>query len=253
MLVGSLEEVPAAKDVLPGGAEAPSPSSDLPGWYLSGQASLARSADGTAAPADGADPAPVEEAAPTGAVIPADEEVPAVSPPSVTEEHGKSSRAAGALSVVATAAGWAMLIGGAYLSDKDNDLGSPLVLVGMVGVACGPSAGHYYAGDYRHARIMAAVRVGGMALFSLAAALAISDMGGCGLRGDCGDDPLPPTLFWTGLGVIGVTTVYDWIDAPFAVERVAERSRESRVAAVPGVLRATDGAQGFGLMMAGRF
>jgi hypothetical protein len=135
------------------------------------------------------------------------------------------------ISIGATAASWAMLLGGAS-AHSETAAG-----LGMIGTFLAPSAGHWYSG---------AVLTRGMGIRAIGAAttfLGVATAIGC--DDGCNDDKAALLLIG-GLLVYAAGTLDDIITAPLWV-REHNRSLES-LALAPMVAR-----QSAGIALAGRF
>ncbi len=115
-----------------------------------------------------------------------------------------------------------------------------LAAIGVIGLVVGPSAGHFYAGEWGHALAMSGLRTAG------AIVLTVGVIGAMSTR----DDAPPPnhSRAWDMIVVGGATylvaTVWDIVDS-----RGAARRANARLTIAP-TYGATTGA---GLVVAGRF
>ena len=163
------------------------------------------------------------------------------SPPPELVSH-KSPPLAGGLAVVTTVVGWGLVAAGV----ADDSAGA--VLVGVPLAAIGPSVGHVYAGEYRHALITTSLRVAGLAQAYYGVAASTVCFGdscpdGAGHRN--------ARLSVLGVGIAAGVGLYDWIDAPSAARR-ANRRADAAWRSV--FVSPTVGAQGrVGLSLSGTF
>ncbi len=151
----------------------------------------------------------------------------------------------------ATLTGAALVAGGALALDRlergaMSDIAGGALAGGVVLLAVGPSAGHLYAGERRHATLATLTRVGGAVIF-LAASMSDTDC--VGSSSSCDDGiGLGHVL---GAGLVAGAITYDLVDAPRAARR-ANRRAAARAAVVPTAVRAADGLAP-GLAVAGAF
>ncbi len=163
------------------------------------------------------------------------------SPPPELVSH-KSPPLAGGLAVVTTVVGWGLVAAGV----ADDSAGA--VLVGVPLAAIGPSVGHVYAGEYRHALITTSLRVAGLALAYYGVASSTSCFGDSCPDG-AGKNNAGLSLL--GVGIAAGVGLYDWIDAPSAARR-ANRRADAAWRSV--FVSPTVGAQGrVGLSLSGAF
>ena len=163
------------------------------------------------------------------------------SPPPELVSH-KSPPLAGGLAVVTTVVGWGLVAAGV----ADDSAGA--VLVGVPLAAIGPSVGHVYAGEYRHALITTSLRVAGLALAYYGVASSTLCFGD-----SCPDGAGHSNagLSLLGVGIAAGVGLYDWIDAPSAARR-ANRRADAALRSV--FVSPTVGAQGrVGLSLSGTF
>jgi hypothetical protein len=125
---------------------------------------------------------------------------------------------------------------GGIADSVDTDASSPVTWialgVGYASIAAGPSAGHWYAGERRHAVIWTGLRGAGIAAV----------IGGIYLAFDAYDDDraLVPGVALAGAGLAAFTIGISWdlFDAHRAARRANLRARESAsslsVSPVPG-------------------
>lgn len=157
------------------------------------------------------------------------------------------------LSIGTTVAGWGLFAGGIALDD-DGAGAISLMIGGQAVAAFGPSAGHVYVGEYRHALIASSVRAAALALIDVgilaASSCAIGGGSGDGSddQSDCGNGGTAAVFI--GLGVAAGLGLYDWVDAPRAARRASRRAATLQLAVVP--LRVPN-HQAVGLGLAGTF
>jgi hypothetical protein len=181
------------------------------------------------APAPVVVPAPVEEDAPMPAAPPRRSE------PSGSQLNGGT---AFLLSLGGTTVSWGLLLGGAELP-------------GLIGVVLAPSFGNWYAGRYLTRGL--GMRLGGMAMLTVGAVMALGDLAGGYGHGD----PPPPedsrsdavmaALVIGGLALTAFGTIDDIVSAPANV-RKKNRERGYDVGLAPVVTQ-----RSAGLALGGRF
>lgn len=149
------------------------------------------------------------------------------------DELPDDERTATTIAVTTTAAG-AVMLGAAIKADF-----APVGVAGALLLVVGPSAGHFYAGEWGHGLGMSALRGAGalVALGGFIVASSVTYDGGPGAN----DHQKAWAVAAAGAGVYLATTIYDLLDAHDAVRR-------ERATVAPMAL--TGGA---GLMVAGRF
>jgi hypothetical protein len=144
--------------------------------------------------------------------------------------------------LIATVASWAVMLGGARA-------GSGAVAgLGFLGTLIAPSTGHWYASDPGLAGLgMRAAGVVGV-VAGFAAMIGRED---CDYDTECdASTPLAPSvMFFGGLGLYAVGTIYDLATGPSAARRHNARVRAARGLTVAPLVQ--PGASG--LVVAGRF
>jgi len=140
--------------------------------------------------------------------------------PAARVKHGGTATAlalGGALSTVAVVFAADAIDGG--LGDHSDAI---FALTGMGTLLIGPSAGHIYAGEYKHALRTSALR--GVALGATLGGLAmIFDLDNDHHQHPDGNDALGATLFYGGAAALVGLTVYDVWDAHKAATRTNAR------------------------------
>lgn len=173
-------------------------------------------------------------------------------PPAAPPPPELSTGLATGLAIGTTFVGYAAILGGAY---SDNAAFVPLFFGGQAIAALGPSVGHLYAGEVRHAVAFTGIRAGALLVADLGVAIAL----GCAIgdaiddrSGDCGGSAT--LLMFGGLGVAGVFGLYDWLDAAPAVRRANQRARERAGLAALSIIPTVDRRRGStGLSLVGAF
>lgn len=130
-------------------------------------------------------------------------------------EPAKSATTARVAALATTAAGFGLM----YLAvERDTP---PLATAGLVTMIVGPSAGHVYAGESKHALGMSALRLGGLVVFGLGALSVANDAGEC-FETNCSSQRRVTgghvAMAAGGLIVLG-SAIYDIYDAGRAAER----------------------------------
>ncbi len=165
----------------------------------------------------------------------------------------KSEATATSLALGITAAGYLLAFSGAAERANSGVLG------GAVGamIVVGPSAGHLYAGEARHALGMTALRGVGVTTFAvgLFMGFAVGDTEACCGTTSHHDDSSRNAALGTmaaGAAMFIGGTVYDLWDAHRAVARANERAATRQLAIVPVLSRGTQGAAA-GLALTGNW
>jgi len=126
------------------------------------------------------------------------------------ESSRKSPSTALAWALGSTFAGWGLAAGGIAGGNAG------LFIFGEAVSAFGPSAGHFYAGEYGHGFATSLIRGGALFAADVILVLAFEeDLNG----GDSGEG-----LFFTSVAVAAGLGLYDWIDAPRAATRANRAS-----------------------------
>jgi hypothetical protein len=141
------------------------------------------------------------------------------------------------LSIGATAAGFALIAGGA------NHDSAGTATLGLLTLIVGPSFGHIYAGETSHAVGMSLLRGGAFIAFVAGFAKTLSADEGAPCF-DCttsyhDDKRDGERLMWIGGVTFVAATVYDIMDASRAARRTNEKSR--RVMMMPTVVNMPSG------------
>jgi hypothetical protein len=148
------------------------------------------------------------------------------------------------------AASFAMVAGGIGSNGNGSLIGTGFT-IGVLGLAFGPSAGHFYAGDTRRGLGMGFARLGAMGgTFGLGFLALMAGFGG--------SEEAAMAFFVCGIGA-GVTTIVlaimDIATAPGAARRANQRilRRTTGLNLGPLVTQAVAGQRGYGLALGGRF
>jgi len=144
----------------------------------------------------------------------------------------------------ATAAGVGLALAGTRVGRPSRPAGIVSIGGGLALAIAGPSAGHVYAGEWRHALGFTALRVASAGVMVLGLAETVSCI-------DCTDrHPEVGIGLMVGGGIaLGGLTIYDLYDA----HRAARRANARSLAIAPTVLPTPDGRTATGLVVAGTF
>jgi hypothetical protein len=150
-----------------------------------------------------------------------------------------------ALSIGTTVVGWGVAASGG-LTDGSLQIG--LITGGLAVAVFGPSAGHVYAHEYRHAIIATTVRAVGVLLVGVGVGAATTCVvGGLGDQ-DNGCDGGGGGAILIGLGITAGLGLYDWIDSPRAARRANARAIRHAAMAVMPTLDPQRGTTGLALV-----
>ena len=186
--------------------------------------------------------APVEQPAPQAMAPQAIDQAP--------PRAEKSEAAATGLAIGVTAAGYALAFSGVANRANSSALG------GAIGAMIGPSAGHIYAGETKHALGMSALRGVGVTTFAVGLFMGFARGDGaacCGSShgGDADGNAALGTMAAGAALFIG-GTVYDLYDAHRAATRANERAAARQLAIIPVLSHGTQGASA-GLALTGNW
>lgn len=155
-------------------------------------------------------------------------------------EH-KSGEVATGLAIGGTLAGFGLMAAGGALESES------LTWTGLGVALVGPSAGHIYAGEGRHALVTSSLRAGSFGMFAVGFSMSFCIF-------DCEDKSVSERrngelLAFGGLGLYVATTLYDIVDA----HQATRRANRAAAAAAPAVLTSPDGNRAPGMVLTGAF
>lgn len=169
-------------------------------------------------------------------------------PPSTVQVHSApvdlerlNPSTAAALSVVGTLGGLALTVFGS----QNSSMRTPMVLLGLAGIAIGPTLGHIYS--HHTWNLGLGMRLAGLAAGVIGAALMLQCIDGCSAGGSTRDQAdLGVALFMVGGSSYVVGTIYEIATAPGAAD---DYNRDHGVALTLAPLRGRDGmVPGVGLL-----
>jgi hypothetical protein len=172
---------------------------------------------------------------------------PAAAPPVETAPAASPGAAVG-LSLGATLASYGALFLGAQLASSGDSapsaIGFGVMALGFSGTIVGPSLGHLYAGDKKHALLTTGLRLATGGLFASSLGVFVSDANSCVLDFDepkaiCGPARVLTDASFVALVGLGV---YDIIDAARAPKR-ASKAKERSISLAPAILPTAGGPQ----------
>jgi hypothetical protein len=172
---------------------------------------------------------------------------PTTDTPTIDPDDLKSESVATLLALGTTAAGFATMYAAA---DSKID---GMAQVGALLVLIGPSAGHIYAGETKHAVRMSLLRTAGVGIMMLGVVSMFSAGSDCI---DCGhSDNTGEKLLIAGGLTFAIATAYDIYDAHRAVRRSNERmTQQQRMwMLAPSAVAASSGGVAPALALSGRF
>jgi hypothetical protein len=130
-----------------------------------------------------------------------------------------------------------------------------LFLLGAGLMVIGPSAGHIYVGEGRHAVNASFLRAGGLLIFTLGVVDRATSISYCETEsssfGDCDRGYGPVT--WIGGLIVAGSALYDIYDAGRAVNRYNDRRRKAAVQLAPTMMSTRGGSFTPGVGVIGSF
>ncbi len=165
----------------------------------------------------------------------------------------KSPTVARTLAVGTTLAGYGMVVGAFFL---DGGAMPVLFYSGQVVAAFGPSAGHVYAGETKHALVFSGIRAGALLAANVGVGLLASCVpseaigGGSDDTSDCEGDG-GGYLLLGGLAVAAGFGLYDWYDSGRAAHRYNRQRATNLQATISPLIDSRRGS--YGLAIGGAF